>query len=335
MAGVIVGPLATYLEDHRDVSNAAVALARRAHPRFDPSLFGAALADVAAPVLEHVMMSPAHIGGTSDRADIDRLCGALFDVSLQLVAGTGLSAEVNQAWSALLPALAPVVLVDPRRALTLITNAADTLARTPGARPEQWCALVAASAPHLRSLVELERVGQVAAWRSGMAAYRDGALAIAATLSVPQLAAVLQVETAGLERLRLDPWYLPQMNGSSLGPGTPSKSQSPASPTDVVRVGTFRGLGGAFQRPPVVALDDRGRLVASDGEERWFVMADAFGSAVVRAGGNPKLTRPPKRSRPAAVHRRIPELTSWARTPGAWAVTSSLSHAVLFVGDGP
>ncbi len=330
MAGLIAGPFATYLSDHRDACNQMVIAARRANQRFDASAFGSALTSVVAPAVDAIVAS----GGTAgaDAAAVDRLCAVLYDVSLPLVAAGAFNGCIAEAWSSLLPGLRPLVLADPRRVVTMVSNAVDTLTRTPGARPREWCARMAMAAAHLGSVGELESTGQVAAWRAGMAAYRTGALVLAERLTAPQLAAALDAASADLERMRADLWWTP--GSTERVPNVPEIA-SAAGHAPIVGVGAFVGVDGPFRRPPVVALDDDGRLVASDGEERWFVAADAFGSAIVRASGSPKLARPAKRSRPASVHHRIPELTSWVHTPGAWAVTTSLSHAVLFVRETP
>jgi hypothetical protein len=164
--------------------------------------------------------------------------------------------------------------------------------------------------------------------------YREGALEVAASLDPALVAVVLDVPAPGdgdvvtrLARLRADPWYDPTLGSRR---------------TEPQRVGGFRGFGGPFVRPPLVApaagpLPDPlpgpdagpgagGRVVAFDGEGAWYVCADAFGTGLVRAATEPAaLVEEP----PPALD--LLELTSWVHAPGGVAATSALSHAVTFV----
>ena len=180
----------------------------------------------------------------------------------------------------------------------------------------------------------LLQAGQVAAWRSGLAAYRGGVLDLAATLD-PALAAVaLGLAPPGspgsngstadvLARLQADPWFDPS-----------APDAGPAGERGPIAVGSFRGFGGAFLRPPtiVAASDDAGA-----GHRRrtsWFVFADAFGSALVRAGATPMSVPDgvgPTADAPPPELAGVAEVTSWIRTAAGVVATSALTHSVLFV----
>jgi hypothetical protein len=180
---------------------------------------------------------------------------------------------------------------------------------------------------------DLLAAGQVAGWRSGMAAYRTDALAVAGRLDPALAAAALGMPTDGWEpaaflaRLRDDPWFDPAAPAPVEGGG----------PRPPAAVGSFRGFGGPFVRPPTLAVV-AGRVLATDGDDWFAVFADAFGWAVLRTappgdgarGASTAMAEPP----PAALA-GIPEVTGWVALPSGFAATSALTHAVLFTRPRP
>jgi hypothetical protein len=323
--GTLRGAFADLLRSDRAEFNARFATARSAAPALDPERFTQVLHDLVAPTVERC---EATVPGSARRVGTE-----LFDMALELAASGPLRPAVADAWRDLLPAAAPHLASAPRRMAGGLLNAAATLDAVPGARGGEWRARLRAALPLCPDGDTVLAAGQVAAWRAGMAGYRGTALEIARGLEAPVLAAVLGITGDDLARLAADPW---------LDPAAPG-----ASPP--VRVGAFRGLGGTFVRPPVLerALDPgTGAVVATDGEDRWLVVADAFGSVVVRAGapstvpadagGTRGAARSDSDAPPAVAASGIEEPTSWVAVPGALAVTSALSHSVLFLpGVGP
>lgn len=326
MAGLstpaITGAFAEVLRSDRAELNARVAAVRQSAPALDPDTVTSVLRDLVAPVVE---AAEAAVPGSARRVGIE-----LFDVALELAVSGRTAGIVATVWTDLLPAAAAAVAVAPRRVVGALCNAVVTLDTARGARAEEWCGRMRALAGTGADPDVLLRGGQVAAWRCGMAGYRAGALALARTLDPPALAAVLDVDAAGLDALGADPWAT--AGGTRL-----------AGP---VRVGGFRGFGGPFVRPPFLeaGFDARtGAVVANDGDERWLVVADGFGWAVGRAGEGSGREHPAGgiagRGTPvpdAVLAAGIDEPLSWCPVPGALAVTSALTHAVVFLpGVGP
>lgn len=324
--GLVTGAFAAHLEANRDAINQAVIAAGRQSTAFDPAAFASILRDTVAPVVEAVEQ---HGDGF-----VSVVSQALVEIALDLSVQGRLDGAVRDGWERLLPALARSLAIDPRRVIASVTNALDSLGRAPGAHPDRWIERMIDVAARTDDVDELLAAGQVAAWCAGMAAYRDQALAIAGRLDPSAAAAALGLASPDddlapvLERLRADPWFDP--------------SAAPAAPVDGTRsdprrreVGAFRGFGGTFLRPPVlVAVDDHVRV--TDGVEVWFVFADAFGTAVVRAPTTPSVASAPSGAddrfggSPPPALADIAELTGWAPVPGGLVATSALTHAVLF-----
>lgn len=314
--GTLQGAFADLLRSDRAELNARFAAARHAAPALDPDRFARVLHDLVAPTVERC---EAAVPGSARPVGTE-----LFDIALELAAAGPLRPAVEAAWHDLLPAAAPHLAREPRRVAGGLLNAAATLDGAPGARGAEWRDRVRAALPRCPDVDTMLAAGQVAAWRAGMAGYRGAALDIARRLDGAVVEVVLGLPADQLPRLAADPWFDP----STPGPRAP------------VRVGAFRGLGGTFVRPPVLEpMRDvhTGAVVATDGEDRWLVLADAFGSVVVRA-----LTPAPPAGAvvtadagidPAVVvaGAGIDEPTSWVAVPGALAVTSALSHSVVFL----
>jgi hypothetical protein len=121
---------------------------------------------------------------------------------------------------------------------------------------------MATIAPQIASVAELRAVGQVLAWRAGIAHFRLGAIAAADSLP-PALALAAFVEPcAGWPQLRAqllaNPW-----RGNAQGR----------------EFGAFTGLGGAFATPPQVRGTQDGFIVQS-GERHYLLLADAYGAVL-------------------------------------------------------
>lgn len=323
----VTGVFAEVLRSDRQELNARFAAARHASPALDPDAFAVVLTELVAPVVDACEVA---VPGSGRRVGLE-----LYDVALELTASGRLLGAVRSAWLDLLPSVAVHVAAAPRGVAGGLLNAVVTLDQAPGARPAEWADRIRALAPRCPDGDVLLRAGQVAAWRSGMAGYRATALTLAAGLPADVLLAALGAGPEHLPALAADPWFDPA------GP-------RPVAP---VRVGAFRGFGGSFVRPPrlePVADPTTGAVIATDGEERWLVLADAFGWTVVRAGPGAEAgsgegagagreggatTGPPAGAGtaipPGAT--AVEEPTSWLAVPGALAVTSALTHAVLFL----
>ncbi len=307
MAGLITGTLASHLEANRETLNQRVLELQRSSTGFDADDFAAAIAELVPPILAAVEAGGDGFGSI--------VAQSLVDAALELSASGLLQGPIRDAWSSLLPQLGGQLAQEPRRIVAAVSNALANLQRTPGARPAQWLATMTALAPRTDAATFLA-AGQVAAWTAGMAAYRADALALARTLDPAALQLAAGATPAELEQMAADPWFAPSASGAA------------HDGDDFVRVGSFRGFGGPFMRPPLLSLLDD-QVVAMDGDGEWFVFADAFGSAVVRAGGAAGRAAA-NQGAPPVVPADIPEILTWVLAPCGLVVTSALSHAVIF-----
>jgi hypothetical protein len=308
MAGLIAGPFAAVLEANRDELNRRFAEVRAAAPALQVDEFVDALRALVTPTVDAV------VAGGGGAAVIGT---ELYDIALDLCAQGRLTGAVRRGWEQLLPVLARQLAERPRPMIAAVTNALTNLDQAPGARPDQWIRVMTEVAATGTDADNWQRAGLVAAWRSGLAAYRSGALDVAARLD-PAVASAALGGPDILAALQADPWYDPQSDGRRNAP---------------VRVGGFRGLGGPFLSPPLVAAGPSG-VVATDGDGWWSLFADAFGTAAVRTPVPPQA---PLRELSQAPEELtfIPELTSWTPGPGCLVATSALSYAVIFqVGPG-
>jgi hypothetical protein len=205
---------------------------------------------------------------------------AAYDIALELVGQrlVGRSARtphVDSAWRRILPAVAPLVAMEPERAIAAVCNAAHQLSTTAGARPIGWIDVMTRLGPECRDVATLLTLGQVGAWRSGLAHFRESAIAAADTL--PESLALAVVGASGERwsairaRLACDPWF---------DPATPNGDRK--TPRVVGRAGAFRGFGGLFVEPPSVAMADE-QLFVRSGRDCWLMKADAFGATFHRA----------------------------------------------------
>jgi hypothetical protein len=322
---LVGGAFAEHLAANRDAINQAVLAAARQSTAFDATAFAEILRDTVAPIVDAVdQQGDGFVGVVSQ---------ALIEIALDLSAQGRFDGAVRDGWLVLLPRLVGPLTVDPRRVIASVTNALDTLDRSPGAQPDRWIARMVAVTACAAGPDELLAAGQVAAWCSGMAAYRSQALDVADALAPAVAAAALGCSGADdlapvLERLRADPWFDPTAPSVVSGGVAGVRRE----------VGAFRGFGGTFLRPPVlVAVDEHVRV--TDGAESWLVFADAFGSAVVRAPGPAPTTSSTVGAGfdapPPPELADVAELTGWAPVAGGVVATSALAHAVLFAAVAP
>ncbi len=244
--------------------NALVAAARRARPGFDT----AALADAVATRLDPLALAVEAIAPDRTAAVVD----AGFTQTITLIDHL-LSVErgllVDRVWRELAVALAKVVAERPEPVLAMLTNAALKLAATPGARVDEWLARMADLAPRIDAGT-LAAMGQVVAWRAGMAHYRDGALAAADQLPEATALAAIGAEGSWAENraaLGADRWWTPE--GKATG----------------TRFGGFTGFGGPFATPPEIRAGSQGVFVRS-ANRTGLLVADAWGATLHPASAN-------------------------------------------------
>jgi len=277
--------LADALARHRERYNARFAFARRLNRRLDPEVFSRILRERVDPVIRAIH--------ETEPAAVEPATAALYDLSLELLSADCLGPSsryplVDEVWRRALPALADRLAVAPRRLAAALSNAAYHLSLEPRVRGTLWLdslLALAAQCPGVDSLLEL---GQVLAWRCGLAHLRTSALGVWQSLP-----AELQFAAVGVPR-----WQgrmTPEELADRLRYPWPNLENPAAEPhlAIMARVGGFRGFGGKFVTRPAVRTAD-GCLYAHDGECCWTIHADCFGATLQRFGPDP----PPERSAP-------------------------------------
>jgi hypothetical protein len=355
------------LEAGRDRFNAAFAAARKAGTPVDAQAFTAHIAHAVAPTIEAI--------GAIAPERVKQSLEALYDVSLDLfkaglLGPAAKSSAVSQLWQTLFPAIAHVLQRDPRRLCAALSNAAHQIATTPGidpvAAPQAWLSELARLAPHCQSPQDFLECGKYAAWRSGMAHYRKGAILALRTLATPLATAALNLpaglSTAALgqaiDRLLADLWLDPAMAhappartlrlighmGAFRGFAPLNSDASQTTPSTPASVNQDSGSqGGEFLRPPTVWLSGGG-LFATDGESAWRILADIHGRLLIRHGDKP-VSAPAPQSATLSVSRQgiaiwdgqqiqIPDIaavSSFACDGHTLAVTTHDSHHIFLL----
>ncbi|MCC7703845.1 hypothetical protein IGS59_16530 [Janthinobacterium sp. GW460P] len=250
---------AAILAGGRAQFNARAAEARRRFPSLDMAAFGAFLHDGVDPLIVAVSSAaPERAGGATLAA---------YDMALELV-GHGLAGPaaknpfLNTVWRELAPQFAPLLATAPVDVLGMLSNAAIHIASVAGARPAQWQRELNALAAQIATLAQLRAVGQVLAWRAGVAHFRQGALAAADTL--PPALALAAFDEPGAQ------W--PQVHAQLQG--NPWRGNAEGR-----EFGSFSGLGGDFGTPPQVRASADGFVVRS-AERHYLLVADAFGAVL-------------------------------------------------------
>jgi hypothetical protein len=266
---------AEVLRGGRAEFNRRFAIAQQRYPGVDAAAFGELLGGP----IDAIVCKVARI----DSAAAPALVNTLYDLTLTLLGqrwiGPGARApEIVAGWE-LLAENAPALLA--RQPAALATSIANALVHwSSSGSGEHWLRTLATLAQRARSADDLLHAGQVAAWRHGMAHYRDSALERARTLDREMLALALSVPLADwhdemLTRMARNRWH------------RPDKAPLPA-PRVVLRVGAFVGFGGRFAEPPLACSVD-GELLLSAGGQRYSLHADVYG-ANVQAHSDGKLT---------------------------------------------
>ncbi|CAN5345692.1 hypothetical protein BH11PSE11_BH11PSE11_33060 [soil metagenome] len=335
----ISAPLAQVLMAGRAQFNARAAEARRRYRALDTGAFADFLGSGVDSVVRAVFAAAP-----------DRLASVVlvaYDIALELVgqglAGPGARSRfVDEVWRELIPRFAKLVAQQPVEVLAALSNAALNIDKIPGARSEQWLGEMTKLSSHIDTLDRLQAVGQILAWRAGLAHYRAGALRAAAqlpnALALAALGAGAQEHAdvdwqAIRDKLLSDPWWSPA-NGMPEGEikvGAPIEQQ----------IGKFTGFGGNFAQPPSVRACEDGFAVKS-ADRYYFLMADAYGAVLLSgskdefegATGDLQIEVPPTRGSQLMLKRHTIELElppgkfSLACNAHTVAVFSPYSHGI-------
>ncbi len=251
--------LAAALQRRADHYNALYRQASAA-TGLDGEAFGAHLRTVVAPIVEAVATSGAE-------ADIDAVTSSLYELSLRLAGRRMVAADaphqgVHRLWTELLPKWPGLLVEAPRRLPLALTNAAVKLHREGDDAFQRWLEILEACADAAHTADELLQSGQVAAWRVGLAEFRDSALAV-----WEGLPPTLKIFSVGARDVDLD------IVADVLRLRWPQQSTL----TYVGSAGGFTGFGEDFAEPPIVE-NRGGTLVAFDGESFFEIHADRFGA---------------------------------------------------------
>lgn len=244
------------LLERRERYNTAYALARRVRPRLDAERFADNLKGLVAPIADSL---PQGEGRT--------VVEPLYDLCLELT-GSDLfrrSSAATMVWQRLLPLAGPLLLHQPQLLAAALTNAAYNLEQEDATDQDGWFEALEKARPLCADAETWLKVAQVQAWRSGLAHFRESAIALGESLPSDLRAALYPTWRRDLE----DPWHRHRRHG--------------APPALLRKVGGFVGFGGKFRQPPWVANAGDGRFLVEDGSDSWLLCSDPFGSTLRRA----------------------------------------------------
>jgi hypothetical protein len=206
---------------------------------------------------------------------LELLCDIAVDVGsratgLRLLGVNASQPWVTELWRNTFPALAHLIAANPLAVITEMSHATAQFSTHGASRPQQWLRLLTALGPQAADLEQLRLLGKVIAWRSGLAHYRTGALTAADHLPPSLVEPALEIHAG--------------QSWSTLRVAL-QESKWPASLVGdtalLTKVGSFRGFGGVFLEPPMLATHDND-LIARSGGDAWLVSADVFGSTLHR-----------------------------------------------------
>ncbi len=320
MARLDSGPLAAALETNRSVLNALFAEASIGLNETDRDRLAAeysrSLVDIVDPVVRGLDQTGMPVAVAFELAKI----------TLQLSARRAMSDVVALGWRRLIPLAPDLLATSGSRFLGGITNALSNIELSPNARPTSWVETAERVLTKRKniSIETFERVGVVAAWRAGMPQFREAALRQLETLDVELASLALgctsALPTDRISRTISDPWFDPTT-------GEPTKR--------IGRIGNFRGLGGTFQKPPLL-LSGSSEPVVTDGSTDWLLLADHTGLFLQRIGERD--SKQPVQANnerfaplPKVVHDSVVEPTSWLQTSTTIYATSATSYAVTVI----
>jgi len=259
--------LARALAEGRSQFNTRVVEAKRRYPSLDTAAFGAFLQIAVDPLINSVAsVAPERTAAVTAIA---------YDIALDLVgqgfAGAGTrSLLLDRAWRVVTPQYARLIADRPLEVLGNLTNALIHVEKMQPRRAGEWLQRMHDLAPHAQSVGHLRALGQIAAWRSGLAHFREGAIRVAAELPAPAALAAIgapaEMQWATVhDQLLANPWWQPGGDG--------------ASP---ITLGAFSGFGGAFKAPPELrALG--ANFVVKSGEHYNLLVADGCGAILLPA----------------------------------------------------
>jgi len=266
----ISAALASSLAAGRSRLNARVAETRRRHPGFDAQVY----ADFVASAVDGLVQAVEAVAPERVHAAAISACElALELVAQNLVGPAARQPWMDRLWRELAPRHARLLAAQPQAVLGALGNAVIQLGQWPQVRVDAWLDGMAALADEVQDPAQLRVLGQLLAWRAGMAHYRRGALAAAdalpAKLALQALGAGAEADWPALRAALLaDPWH-----GADDLPATG------------VQIGAFSGFGGQFAQPPQLRVGDDDFLVRS-ADRHFLLLGDRYGAVLLPASAD-------------------------------------------------
>ncbi len=336
MEKLITGPLAASLEANRDRFNSLAAKAFHNSPGLDPVEFSALLRGPVQAIVDAVGAV------ASDRAI--RTAARLFEVSLTLFSQGYLGPRsrgplVQALWEHLLPVLAPLLALNPGQVAGALSNIAVNMGQEDPGVGQRWIRRLHSISPSITTVEHLLDASLVLAWKAGLPHFRESA--IERWKGLPDSLKLLCMGIAPediqpppdiLEQALSNPWHPPHLAGK----------KAAARLLVVGRLGRFRGLGGQFMEPPLVAGEGN-RIIAYDGEGSFSVWGDCFGLSLRRIQGEAMASGKGYAGFSidssgtvtcGSIRLQIPPLagySSFASTASTLAVTLPHSHSIYMV----
>jgi len=310
MEKIACKPLIELLRENADALNQALRQAAAVSNRFDPAAVPAWFKTVLEPIFAAVH--------DQDKTRSRKVFDLLFLDTIEFLAsGTaGPDFELHQACRLLLLPNPKLTVANPARLLRALTVALKKILRySPGAA-KAWIAMMQKIVILATDIDELLVAGRFAAWRCGMAHLRRQ-LDFAQKLK-PEILSVIFGEAP----------FGPDLQ-CAWGPG--EKSQD-------IAVGSFKGFGGEFMRPPRLLLREN-MVFVSDGQQTGVVFADRFGYILLECSdtfdGTADFTLAPVSLASGVATKilgRYKDLTTWAQHDSTLFLTTASSHSVFLFG---
>jgi len=275
MEKLITGSLAESLSRNRERFNSLFARAVQRNAGLDPDDFGQFVRGPLQTIVDGVdALFPERSVLVAEK--LIEICLTLFS---QGQLGSQSRVPLLPAlWQHLLPILPTLVAKNPRQVVGALSNAALNIGLEEPAAGTRWLKRLHSMAPLFQTLEQLLDASLVLAWRAGLPHYRESALEHWRKLPDGLKSVSMGIDPgepapspAAFESALANPWHPPHLAGRETG----------LKLGVVGKVGRFRGLGGEFAEPPLVAASGD-TIIAYDGEGSWNLWADYFGITLRR-----------------------------------------------------
>ncbi|MEW6128501.1 MAG: hypothetical protein AB1757_15785 [Acidobacteriota bacterium] len=278
MEGMSAAFVAT-LKNNREKLNTKFAYARHAYPKLDGDVVLAHLRTLVEPIAAAVERS--------DREKTEEIVLTVYDFLLELLGKGLLGTETRypalfKAWSHLFIQLPHLLIQNPSLFVASVSNAIYNLSTNLGTRPTYWIDEMIRIGAKCKEVAQFLAAGEIVAWRSGMAHFRESALDACLTLDDKLGKSALCIPEDNLLpvdlivfKMRNDPWLAPWSASTD--------NHRPKALRIASVVGAFRGFGGLFTSPPEV-FTSSGDFYVFDNQNCWLMTADLFGATLHKRG---------------------------------------------------